>query len=155
MLLAIPLLVGCDEKHSYSDVGEDEEEEFVCTPTTAESECNAQFDCGCTMGDWCRWMFSATNCLYYEGCTPSVPGTLGPGESCDPSWHYPDPPWCLPGHVCVQYPNPDHGVCAKICQTAADCEAGRECGTAGGHVFPAEVCEGGPITPPFLICSWL
>jgi hypothetical protein len=145
------LLVGCDEKKTSYDTGE-EEEEFVCTPTTTMSECNAQYNCGCDSGDWCRWMFSSTECQFYEGCTPSVPGTEEPGAGCDPEWHYPDPPWCLPGSTCIQGSPPETGTCRELCETAADCPEGQECWAAGGYILPSEICDGGPITPPYSFC---
>lgn len=145
------LLLGCDVKSTSHDTGE-EEEVFVCTPTTAAGECNAQHNCGCDTGDWCRWMFSATECHFYEGCTAASPGSQPDGEPCDPQWHYPDPPFCLPGHVCIQGSPLEIGTCRQLCETGADCPEGQDCYPPGGYVLPSTVCDGGPITPPYLFC---
>lgn len=150
-------LLSCDDENYSFEDAEEEEEPFVCTPSTPHSDCNAQYDCGCDtgMGEWCKWMFSATGCYFYEGCTPAAEGTGRPGEACDPQWHYPDPPLCMPGHVCIQYGVPETGVCARLCETTADCSAGSECGDAVDYIVPSDVCGGTPQPQPYRICSWL
>jgi len=152
MILPIVLVAAaCDVKGGSYDAGE-EEEEFVCTPTQPQSVCNAQYNCGCESGSWCRWMFSRTECHFYEGCSASLEGTATEGQQCDPSDQYPDPPLCLPGLVCLQASPPEVGYCRELCSGDGDCGGGTTCLEPGLWVLPSGVCGGESQHPPFTVC---
>jgi len=145
-------MAACGDEEGSSDT--DTEEEFVCTPATAEGTCSAIDECGCEP-DWCKWLINPTGCTFFEGCTAGVTGTRGPGEECDASMIIPDPPWCRPGHICLQLGGATTGTCWELCRTAADCSTpGMSCIIPLDIGFPPDghTCDPTTMTVPFQVC---
>ena len=86
-----------------------------------------EIDDDCPNGFYCRFFWDGVGgeaAGWDNLCPPEVAGGAALGEACDP-----DPDDNVPGATCAKEDYCVGGYCSQLCESNADCEAGRRCET--------------------------